>query len=245
MTSLPPRVLRSLVLVPLAACQDRDTPPSTQPEPDYAALREQMVRRQIEGRGITDPRVLDAMRAVPRHEFVDPDSRRHAYADHPLDIACGQTISQPYVVALMTQELGLPAGARVLEIGTGSGYQAAVLAQLGLRVFSIELEGKLAESALATLHKVGLAAAVNVRVGDGYRGWPEAAPFDGILVTAAPDHVPEPLYEQLKMGGRMVIPVGDTRQELLVIEKTPQGRRQRTVGGVLFVPMRGEAEGKR
>jgi protein-L-isoaspartate(D-aspartate) O-methyltransferase len=209
----------------------------------YGSLRELMVKSQIEARGIQDPVVLRALRAVPRHRFVDPAQRDQAYDDHPLSIGGGQTISQPYIVALMSEAAGISARgaeAKVLEVGTGSGYQAAVLAAMGVRVWSVEIIEPLAKRATKVLAELGYD--VQVRTGDGYRGWPEEAPFDAILVTAAPDHVPEPLYEQLAPGGRLVIPVGGQRQELMVVQKTPQGRKTYQVAGVRFVPMRGEAE---
>ncbi len=212
----------------------------------YASLRELMVRSQLEARGIRDPAVLRALRTVPRHRFVDAEQRDESYDDHPLPIGGGQTISQPYIVALMSEVSGVsergPA-AKVLEVGTGSGYQAAVLAAMGARVFSVEIVESLGKRAEKTLAELGYAVAL--RIGDGYRGWPEEAPFDAVLVTAAPDHVPEPLYEQLAMGGKLVIPVGDQRQELTVIQKTPAGRKTYKAGGVRFVPMRGEAEKRR
>jgi protein-L-isoaspartate(D-aspartate) O-methyltransferase len=204
-----------------------------------AAEREAMVR-QIEARGVEDPAVLAAMRAVPRHEFVPPDRRRDAYRDSPLPIGHGQTISQPYVVAFMTQALQLRAGEKVLEIGTGSGYQAAVLARLGCVVFSIEIVAPLAETAAATLRATG--HDVQVRAGDGYRGWPEAAPFDAVIVTAAPDHVPRPLVDQLRVGGRMILPVGEQSQDLVLLEKTATGTTERRVLPVRFVPMTGTAQ---
>ncbi|GAB4142382.1 MAG: protein-L-isoaspartate(D-aspartate) O-methyltransferase [Planctomycetota bacterium] len=204
------------------------------------AEREAMVREQIEARGIRDPEVLAAMRDVPRHEFVPVAMRSRAYADSPLSIGYGQTISQPYIVAFMTEALGLHPGERVLEIGTGSGYQAAVLARLGCEVYSIEIVEPLAERAAETLRALGFD--VHVRAGDGYRGWPEQAPFDAVIVTAAPGHVPEPLVEQLRPGGRMILPVGEADQELVLIEKTERGTRRRSLMPVRFVPLTGEAE---
>jgi protein-L-isoaspartate(D-aspartate) O-methyltransferase len=212
-------------------------PPS---DAELAAAREKMVAEQIAGRGVADARVLAALRKVPRHEFVARSLRREAYADHPLPIGHGQTISQPYVVAAMTELAQVGPGERVLEVGTGSGYQAAVLAELAREVYTIEIVEPLAKSAAATLARLGYAA-VRVRHGDGYRGWPEAAPFDAIVVTAAPPRVPPPLLEQLAVGGKLVIPVGDDWQELEVHTKTATGVEVRQVFPVRFVPMTGEA----
>lgn len=208
----------------------------------FAPQRAAMVRTQIEARGIKDPAVLAAMRRVPRHEFVPADLRLLAYDDRPLPIEAGQTISQPLIVALMTELLQVKPGQRVLEIGTGSGYQAAVLAELGVEVYSIEIIGTLATSARATLTRLGYRK-VSVRAGDGYLGWPEVAPFDGIILTAAPPRVPEPLIAQLKPGGRLVMPEGVREQELVVYAKSPDGRlRRTTVLPVRFVPMTGRAQ---
>ncbi len=202
--------------------------------------REQMVAEQIAARGIRDPRLLKAMRQVPRHEFVPETVRANAYRDHPLPIGYRQTISQPYIVALMTEKLKLSPDARVLEIGTGSGYQAAVLSKLVARVYSIEIVEELAERASRDLARLGFHN-VEVRAGDGYRGWPEHAPFDGIIVTAAPDHIPKPLVEQLAIGGRMILPLGDHWQQLIVLRRTAKGIEREDVIDVRFVPMTGEA----
>jgi protein-L-isoaspartate(D-aspartate) O-methyltransferase len=209
-------------------------------EDDFEAVRAAMVREQIEARGIRDPAVLAAMRAVPRHELVPEAVRDHAYEDRPLPIGHRQTISQPYVVAAMTEALDLSPGERVLEIGTGSGYQAAVLSELSREVFSVEIVAPLAQRARADLARLGYDN-VRVRSGDGYRGWPEQAPFDAIVVTAAPDHVPKPLLEQLEVGGRLVIPVGDTFQELIRITRGADGFERESLFPVRFVPMTGEA----
>jgi len=198
-----------------------------------------MVSRQIAARGIDDDGVLAAMRKVPRHAFVPDDYQGYAYADHPLPIGHDQTISQPYIVALMTELAGVRSGSRVLEVGTGSGYQAAVLAAMGCRVYSIEIIEPLARQAAELLEEQGYAG-VSVRAGDGYAGWPEEAPFDAILITAAPPRIPEPLVEQLKPGGRLVVPLGDRFQELTVVTRTETGIETESVLPVRFVPMTGE-----
>jgi protein-L-isoaspartate(D-aspartate) O-methyltransferase len=210
---------------------------------DRSRERLEMVREQLEARDITDPAVLAVMRTVPRHEFVPPAQRDDAYVDSPLPIAGGQTISQPYIVAYMTQAAEIEPGDRVLEIGTGSGYQAAVLGEIAKEVYSIEIVPELAESARATLERLGYAN-VRVRAGDGYEGWPEHAPFDAILVTAAPDHIPDPLVQQLAVGGHMVVPVGDFFQEMVILTKTPKGVVERRTIAVRFVPMTGKARKK-
>ena len=207
-----------------------------------SAARERMVREQLRPRGITNPDVLEAMGTVPRHEFMPQSQRPLAYTDQALPIGYGQTISQPFIVALMTQVLELQRGDSVLEIGTGSGYQAAVLATLTDRVYSIEIIEPLARNARETLDRLGYES-VQTKIGDGYRGWQEHAPFDAIIVTAAPDHVPQPLVDQLAIGGRMVIPVGSYYQELILLKKDLQGNLTREgVIPVVFVPMTGEAE---
>jgi protein-L-isoaspartate(D-aspartate) O-methyltransferase len=203
--------------------------------------RRAMVDRQLAGRDVTDSTVLDAMRTVPRHEFVPEAFRGRAYDDQPLPIGLGQTISQPYIVGLMTQLLHPQPGDTVLEIGTGSGYQAAVLAELVAHVYTIEIVEPLAERADSTLQALGYTN-VSVKPGDGYRGWPEHAPFDGIIVTAAPDHVPQALVDQLADGGHLVIPVGDAWQELLVLTRQGDEVHRRSVTPVRFVPMTGEAQ---
>ncbi|HEV7668871.1 MAG TPA: protein-L-isoaspartate(D-aspartate) O-methyltransferase [Thermoanaerobaculia bacterium] len=212
------------------------------PEDPSRAERERMVDRQIAARGVRDPRVLAAMREVPRHRFVPEPLRASAYEDGPLPIGEGQTISQPYVVAAMCEHLALKASDRVLEIGTGSGYHAAVLSRLASQIFSIEIVPPLAERARHTLSDLGYDN-VKVRTGDGYRGWPEEAPFDAVILTAAPPEIPEPLVAQLKPGGRMVLPVGvGDDQQLVVLKKTAQGLEKSVAFPVRFVPMTGEAE---
>jgi protein-L-isoaspartate(D-aspartate) O-methyltransferase len=206
---------------------------------ELARARQRMVAEQIEARGVKSPRVLEAMRTVPRHEFVPPAARHDAYGDHPLLIGHGQTISQPYIVAFMTEALGLTGGEKVLEVGTGSGYQAAVLSQVASSVYSIEIVAPLAEEARERIARLGYRN-VFLRAGDGYKGWPEAAPFDAIVVTAAAPKVPEPLKAQLKDGGRLVIPVGDQNQELVVLTRRGDTFEERRVLPVIFVPMTGE-----
>ena len=206
-----------------------------------AARREAMVAVQIESRGVSDPRVLKAMREVPRHEFVPEKHIEDAYNDYPLPIGSGQTISQPYIVAYMTQALELKPGDKVLEIGTGSGYQAAVLSRLAGKVFSVEILCDLERGARKTLDRLGYSS-VRTRCADGYKGWPEEAPFDAIMVTAAPEQVPQPLLDQLKPGGRLVMPVGSHfNQELILIRKTDKGLLKESLLSVIFVPMTGEA----
>ncbi len=206
-----------------------------------AAARRRMVEEQIRWRGIADREVLTVMERVPRHLFVPESERPLAYADHPLPIGAGQTISQPYVVALMTSLLNLHGTEKVLEIGTGSGYQAAVLARLAREVYTIEIVPELAAEARRTLAALGYAN-VHVKTADGYRGWPDAAPFDAIILTAAPAAVPEPLLAQLAIGGKMVLPLGKDLQDLVVLTKTPTGVERQVVAPVRFVPMTGEAE---
>lgn len=208
---------------------------------DAAAARERMVKRQLAARDITDQAVLDAMNTVERHRFVPDALESAAYDDTPLPIGHDQTISQPYIVALMTQLSRASSARKALDVGTGSGYQAAVLSHLVDEVYSIEILCELADEARERLDRLGYDN-VTVRCGDGYAGWPEQAPFDVIIVAAAPNEVPEPLIEQLAPGGRLVIPVGDLHQELIVIAKHEDGSIERhAYGGVRFVPMTGKA----
>jgi len=210
---------------------------------DDRARRQHMVERQLAGRGIDDARVLEAMRKVPRHRFVPGASAGQAYFDQPLPIGHEQTISQPYIVALMSQLAQLAPADRVLEVGTGSGYQAAVLGELAAEVYTIEIVAPLAEQAARVLGELGYRR-VFVRAGDGYAGWPEHAPFDAILVTAAPERIPAPLLHQLRPGGRLVIPVGPVHavQELRVVEKRADGSvHEQVVTPVRFVPLTGDA----
>lgn len=204
--------------------------------------RKGMIEKDLKGRGISDKRVLAAMDRVLRHKFVDKKYRAQAYSDYPLPIGEGQTISQPYVVALMTESLELKEGERVLEIGTGSGYQAAVLAELTDRVYTIEIREKLKKRAREVLIQEGYER-VKVKYGDGYFGWEEHAPFDAIIITAAANHVPPPLLSQLKEGGRLILPLGSTRyfQTLTLIEKKKDDFLTTHITGVRFVPMTGEA----
>ncbi len=210
---------------------------------DSSSRRAAMVADQIAARGVTDARVLSVMRRVLRERFIPKEMANAAYDDSPLPIGNDQTISQPYIVAYMTEQLHVTPQAKVLEIGTGSGYQAAILGELARVVYTIEIVPELAQSAAATLKDLGYKN-IHVRAGDGYRGWPEEAPFDRIIVTAAPDHVPQPLIDQLAIGGRLVIPVGDHHQQMTIIEKTREGVVERKTLDVRFVPMTGEAQKK-
>jgi protein-L-isoaspartate(D-aspartate) O-methyltransferase len=241
--SVPSIIVACWLMV--ASMTPADCPPDAAPQDVFARARHAMVADQIAARGVKDPRVLDAMRAVPRHEFVPASVRDDAYGDSPQPIGHGQTISQPYIVALMT-ELARPSPSdRALEVGTGSGYQAAVLARLVARVFSVELVGPLAQSAAEVLGRLGVGNVV-VRNGDGYLGWPEEAPFDIILVTAAPEEVPAALVAQLKPGGRLIVPVGRVWdvQDLRLIEKDASGRvTTRSIIPVRFVPLVKKREG--
>jgi len=218
------------------ACGQKPTAPPF----DFAAQRQQMVRQQLMPRDIKDARVLAAMSKVPREEFIPADSRSVSYEDGPLPIGYDQTISQPYIVAFMTEKLQLKPNNRVLEVGTGSGYQAAVLAELVADVYTIEIVEPLAKNADATLQRLGYKN-VHVKVGDGYGGWPEHAPFDAIIVTCAPNHVPQQLTDQLKDDGRMIIPVGERfAQQLYLLDKKDGRLRESAVLPVRFVPMAGE-----
>lgn len=224
-------ILILLIALTLTACA----------EPDYAAQRERMVKTTVEARGVKDPLVLKAMRTVERHRFVNAEHRHLAYADRPLPLSHGQTISQPYIVAVMTELAEVRPGEKVLEIGTGSGYQAAVLAALGAEVYTIEIVEPLAKRAQKILESY---EKVHVRAGDGYRGWPDQAPFDAVLLTAAPEKVPQPLLDQLAVGGRLVVPEGEAfgEQMLRVYERTEEGIKVHDEFPVMFVPMTGEAE---
>jgi len=235
------RVSQCLLLAAIAAtgCGQKPTPAS-----DFAAQRQRMVQQQLKARGIEDERVLAAMAKLPREEFVPADQRAEAYQDGPLPIGYDQTISQPYIVAFMTEQLRLKPSDRLLEIGSGSGYQAAVLAELVAEVYTIEIVEPLAKTAEATLQRLGYKN-VHLRVGDGYQGWPEEAPFDAIIVTCAPDKVPQPLLDQLKDDGRMVIPVGERfAQQLYLLEKKNGQLKESATLPVRFVPMVRETQKK-
>ncbi|MBN1350566.1 protein-L-isoaspartate(D-aspartate) O-methyltransferase [candidate division KSB1 bacterium] len=219
----------------------RSSDPDTAQQ-ELARLRNEMVEKQLARRGIKDRRVLDAMRKVPRHEFVPKILVSEAYDDKPLPIGERQTISQPYIVGFMTEQLRLTPGDTVLEIGTGSGYQAAILAEIVSQVYSIEIIERLYRNAGEILKRLGYKN-ITLRCGDGYQGWLEKAPYDAIIVTAAPDHIPQPLIDQLNIGGRMIIPVGDYFQELVLLTKNQDGSMAKSnVLPVRFVPMTGEAE---
>lgn len=207
----------------------------------YELLRQSMVEQQVKQRGITQPEVLAAMKQVPRHLFVPDSLREKAYSDQPLVLGQGRTVYTPYVVALMTQLLDLKHGDKVLEIGTGSGYHAAVLSRIAREVYSIEIVEPIANQASKRLSVLGYHN-VEVRWGDGYRGWPEKEPFDAILLSAAPPQIPKPLIDQLRVGGKMVVPVGGFFQDLMVITKTADGTEKRAVIPVRLAPMKGKAQ---
>lgn len=242
-------LLFGLVLMLPASTPDCYRPPSTristtpvtQDTGAHRKARELMVQQQIAARGVRDKRVLEAMRKVPRHLFVPPGMQPYAYLDRPLPIGHEQTISQPYIVAFMTEALRLGPEDRVLEVGTGSGYQAAVLSVMVREVYSIEIVEPLATESAERLRRLGYAN-VTVRAGDGYSGWPDRAPFDAIMITAAPGHVPEPLLHQLAPGGRLILPVGHQFQTLMRIRRTAGGFKREKLLPVRFVPMTGEAE---
>jgi len=243
---MPPALLKAIYIPVLLALSAA----SCAGPPDYAAERDALVKqieRQVDatrhelGTERLDPAIIAAMRAVPRHEFVPARLLSEAYANHPLPIGAGQTISQPYIVAIMSHLLGVGPGDKVYELGTGSGYQAAVLGEMGVEVYSVEIVPELAERAQEILQQLGYQN-VKVRAGDGYLGWPEAAPFDAIIVTAAADHVPQPLIDQLAPDGRLVMPVGETTgvQQLVVMTKTAAGTLERKdLLPVRFVPVTG------
>ena len=231
------------LVVSLSGCAGPGTGENGEEGASYKEAREEMVATQIRSRGIKDKRVLEAMKKVPRHLFVPETYRPQAYSDSPLPIGFGQTISQPYIVALMTEALKIKSGDKVFEVGTGSGYQAAVLAEMGAEVYTMEI----VEELLATadeIFKLLNYSKLQSRLGDAYQGWVEHSPFDAVIVTAAPEHVPQPLIDQLKVGGRIVIPVGGRFQDLVVMTKTADGLEKESLGPVIFVPMTGEAREK-
>lgn len=231
--------LSLIIIVMFGKCNSQEKPTD-----DYTALRGNMVKYQIEARGISDNNVLNAMRVIERHLFVPPEYARQAYEDHPLPIGEGQTISQPYIVAIMTEVLDLNKSSKVLEVGTGSGYQAAILSQICDSVYTIEIFESLGKQAHKLLKDIGYDN-VKVKVGDGYEGWPEHSPFDAILATCAPTHIPQALKDQLKEGGKMVIPVGESyAQELVLLEKRNGKIEKKNIISVRFVPMINE-EGKK
>ena len=225
--------------MPLGMILQARSAPST--DEDFAALRESMVREQIERRGVRQKSVLEAMARVPRHRFVPEELASRAYEDRPLPIGHSQTISQPYIVALMTELLAIDGDEKVLEIGTGSGYQAAILAELAAKVYTIEIVEPLAEEARKLLSEMGYDN-TEVRYGDGYGGWPEEAPFDCVILTAAPPRIPQPLLDQLAVGGRLVAPVGGFNQDLVLVTREAGGVTRTSVLPVRFVPMTGKAQ---
>jgi protein-L-isoaspartate(D-aspartate) O-methyltransferase len=234
-----------LLGIALAVCLQGTSGCASSPgDSTYVAARKRMVAGQIEARGITDQRVLTAMRKVERHLFVPEPLRRQAYIDGPLPIGEGQTISQPYIVAIMTELLSLKGTEKVLEIGTGSGYQAAILGELCKEVYTIEIVEPLGRRASRLLDSLGYKN-ISVRIGDGYAGWPEKAPFEAIMLTAAPPKIPQPLLDQLADGGRLVAPVGDDYQTLQLVTKTGGILKYEDIIPVRFVPMTGEAQKKR
>jgi protein-L-isoaspartate(D-aspartate) O-methyltransferase len=236
-------MLRIIFVIPILLLLHLPAPLALSSEdPSIIEARKRMVERDLKGRDIRDPKILEIMGKVPRHLFVEPSLKSKAYADHPLPIGEGQTISQPYIVALMTQILKIQPGERVLEIGTGSGYQAAVLAELTDQVYTIEIIEALTQQAAQRLGQLGYEK-VKVKYGDGYFGWEEAAPFDAIIVTCAANHIPPPLIKQLKEGGRLIIPLGSTTyfQNLTLLTKKMGKTDVQHLLGVAFVPMTGAA----
>ena len=229
-------IMSSIFIFSYCVILAQDAVTQTSPSQDFKKLREKMVSLQIETRGVKDESVLEVLRKVERHRFVPQELQPFAYEDRPLPIGEGQTISQPYIVALMTELLQLKGKEKVLEIGTGSGYQAAILAELAREVYTIEILPKLAARAEKLLSELGYKN-IKVRQGDGFLGWPEFAPFDGIIVTCAPEEIPQALIEQLAQGGRMVIPVGAHYQELKLLVKVKGKIEQKGVIPVVFVPM--------
>ncbi len=237
------KILLIIFILPLFGLSKYPSIENSSAPDDMAIQRQKMVHEQIISRGVKDRKVLDAMLKIPRHRFVDESLRSKAYNDHPLPIGEGQTISQPYVVALMTEALKLKPDDRVLEIGTGSGYQAAVLAEIAKEIYTIEIRKGLADKAERLLNEMGYKN-IKVKYADGYFGWTEYAPFDAIIVTASANHIPPPLIKQLKEGGRLIIPLGSTLyyQTLTLATKKGGGLEVEQMGGVAFVPMIGKAQ---
>ena len=232
-------VLSLIALLGEISCNKINEKKQIKPIDRFKDMRLKMVEYQIESRGVKDNRVLEALRKVPRHLFVPENLQNLAYNDEPLPIGSGQTISQPYIVAYMTEILELKQDDRVLEIGTGSGYQAAILAELVDSVFTIEILPQLSKNAAEILKELDYEN-IYFKVGNGFYGWSEEAPFDAIIVTAAPENIPQPLIDQLKEGGRMIIPVGDFFQELYLMRKTDSGIKKEKKLPVRFVPLQGE-----
>jgi protein-L-isoaspartate(D-aspartate) O-methyltransferase len=243
--AFPPSIMYGLILILLCSYFFGVTPAAATEEAVFKAARQRMIEKDLKGRDISDPKILEILGRIPRHLFVDKSLQRQAYADHPLPIGEGQTISQPYIVALMTQILRIRPGEKVLEIGTGSGYQAAVLAELTDQVFSIEIREKLTQAASRLLKELGYSQ-VRLKSGDGYFGWEEFAPFDAIIVTCAANHIPPPLIKQLKEGGRLILPLGSTTyfQTLTLVTKKAGQTDVQHLTGVAFVPMTGEGQKK-
>ena len=235
------RLLIFIFLITVSCDQQKSK--NLKAEDMYEKMRFSMVKDQIENRGIKNENVLNALKKVPRHNFVPKHLRRYAYSDEPLPIGEEQTISQPYIVAYMTEKLNLKSTDKVLEIGTGSGYQAAILAEIVDSVYTIEIVDVLARQAKETLTTLEYEN-VFVKSGDGYKGWPEYAPFNAIIITAAPTKIPQPLVDQLAIGGKLILPLGDYSQDLVLIQKNEQGVSQQTLLPVRFVPMTGEIEQK-
>lgn len=236
------RAVLALLFLTLLGCENSTGVEGTvavDEQDEFAKARGEMVERQIRARGIRNKAVLDAMRKVPRHRFVPEPQQKNAYADTALPIGLGQTISQPYIVAYMTEAASIKRHHKVLEIGTGSGYQAAVLGEIAKEVYTIEIVPELAERSAKVLSELGYKN-ISVRHGNGYLGWRENAPFDAILVTAAPEEVPQALVDQLAVGGKMVVPVGRGEQEMVIIKKTKEGATERRTIAVRFVPMTGK-----
>jgi len=235
------KIYFGLLLLLVWNCHEKNS--ANHQESEHRMNRERMVSSQLVTRGIKNNEVLKAMSEVPRHLFVPAEEMPYAYLDEPRRIGYNQTISQPYIVAFMTEQLSLQASDKVLEVGTGSGYQAAILATIADSVFTIEIIPQLASLASERLSQLGFMN-VRVKTGDGYRGWPDKAPFDAIIITAAPPKIPQPLLDQLRIGGRMILPVGEFEQELVLVRKTEAGLSMESILPVRFVPMTGEIQNR-